>query len=67
MSGNDKILYSHLLIGKVPLDLKNDSVEQLSISKLSLGDINIIHDTIFVDCSFLAAYLPVVIIKTLHS
>ena len=22
MSGNDKILYSHLFIGKVPLDLK---------------------------------------------
>ncbi|WP_412175720.1 NACHT domain-containing protein [Escherichia coli] len=55
MSGNDKILYSHLLIGKVPLDLKNDSVEQLSISKLSLGDINIIHDTIFVDCSFFSS------------
>ncbi|WP_448885247.1 NACHT domain-containing protein [Citrobacter telavivensis] len=52
MTGNDKILYSHLLIGKVPLDLQEDSVEQLSISKLSLGNINKIHDTIFVDCSF---------------
>ncbi|GKW19591.1 hypothetical protein PEC302107_13200 [Pectobacterium araliae] len=52
MTGNDKILYSHLLIGKVPLDLKQDSVEQLSISKLSLGDVNKVQDTIFIDCSF---------------
>ena len=52
MTGNDKILYSYLLIGKVPLDLKQDSVEQLSMSRLSLGDINKVQDTIFIDCSF---------------
>lgn len=59
MTGNDKILYSHLLIGKVPLDLQQDSVEQLSISKLSLGEINKVHDTIFVDCAFLVAHSAV--------
>ncbi|MBV2189794.1 MULTISPECIES: NACHT domain-containing protein [Morganellaceae] len=52
MTGNDKILYSHLLIGKIPLDLQEDSVEQLSITHLSLGEINEVRDTIFVDCSF---------------
>lgn len=57
MSGHDKILYCHNLLGKVPLDLNQDSVEQLAITKLNLGDKNNITDTIFVDCSFFSSDL----------
>jgi len=55
MPGRDKIYYSHILIGEIPLDLKEDSVEQLNITKMKIGEQNEVSDTIFVDCSFFSS------------
>jgi len=52
MPGKDKIYYSHNLLGKIPLDLQQDSVEQLNITKMVIGEFNKVSDTIFVECSF---------------
>lgn len=52
MNGKDKIFYSKILIDKVPLELDGDSVEQLSIDSIILGEKSAINNTIFIDCSF---------------
>ena len=55
MPGRDKIYYSHILIGEIHLDLREDSVEQLNITKMKIGEQNEVSDTIFVDCSFFSS------------
>jgi len=52
MSGSDKIRFNHALMGCMKMDLRDDSVDKLTISNLNLGDMAELKNVIFIDCQF---------------
>lgn len=52
MNGSDKIKYNFMLTNKMCMALDAESVEELILSDVKLGDLARIKDTVFIGCKF---------------